>query len=50
MWESRTPPAKYHRFLGCCVNTMTLKIPNEGYIGLDLDIMAAEQSIQTADG
>lgn len=40
--------AKYHRFLGCCVNTMTLKIPNEGYISLDLDIMAAEQSIQTA--
>lgn len=36
------------RFLGCCVNSMTLKIPNEGYIGLDFDIMAAEETTATS--
>jgi hypothetical protein len=36
------------RFLGCCVNTMTIKIPQEGYIGLDLEIMAARETTDTS--
>ena len=31
-------------FLGCCVNMYELIFYREGYIGLDLDIMAAEET------
>ena len=40
--------ASYRRFLGCCVNSMKLTFPVEGYVGLDLDIMAAEETVETA--
>ena len=40
--------AQYRRFKGCCVNMMKIKIPNEGYIGLDFDIIAAEETIASS--
>lgn len=36
------------RFLGSCINSMTIKIPNEGYIGLDFDIISAEETTASA--